>query len=201
MTSYQTIDDQQLVLLIRSGNHDAFAELVTRHTDRFFGLAYRTLQNQSDAEDVVQAAFVKFWEQPHLWKPGKALFTTWFYRVILNACHDHFRKAARTSYVETAQLEEKAGATGSEQSGLEDKERSAQRKAYLEAGMRQLPDSQRDALNLVVYCELSQQQAADIMGVSVKAIESLLIRAKRSLSESVAVMQAQEQRREVNHVR
>jgi len=54
-------------------------------------------------------------------------------------------------------------------------------------------------LNLVVYCELPQRQAADVMGVSVKAIESLLIRAKRSLAETVLVMQAKEQRNEANH--
>lgn len=201
MTAYQTIDDQQLVLLIRSGNHDAFNELVTRHLDRFFRLAFRTLQNQSDAEDVVQSCFVKFWERPQMWKPGKALFTTWFYRIVLNACHDQMRRDARTSYLQPERLEDKSDAVSSEQSNFEVKQEDSLRQSYLAAGIRELPGPQRDALNLVVYCELKQQQAADIMGVSVKAVESLLVRAKRSLAATVAVMQAQEQRNEVSHAK
>jgi len=88
----------------------------------------------------------------------------------------------------------------SEQEGFEAKQKIARRKEILTAGIRELPESQRDALNLVVYCELSQQQAADVMGISVKAIESLLVRAKRSLAETVAVVHAKEQRSEAHHV-
>ena len=200
MNAYAEINDQQLVSMIRSGNHAAFAELVHRHTDRFYSLAYRTLQNQSDAEDVVQSAFVKFWERPQLWNPDKALFTTWFYRVVINACHDLMRKSGRTTQADPEFLEARAEKSACEQTGYEQRQTDAWQRQCLESGIKALPSSQRDALNLVVYCGLPQAQAAEVMGVSIKAIESLLVRAKRSLSASVVAMQAAAERNKVSYV-
>ena len=89
---YRGHDDKSLMALVCSGEHDAFAELVGRYTDRFFALAFRTLHNTSDAEDVVQNAFIKLWQNPKSWDSSKSQFTTWFYRVIINGCHDFMRQ-------------------------------------------------------------------------------------------------------------
>src|SRR5919109_2155630 len=79
--------DQELLAGIRDGSHDAFGILVRRHTERFYRLAYRYVQNREAAEDIVQDAFVKLWEDPGKWQPGRnTRFTTWFYRIVVNLC-------------------------------------------------------------------------------------------------------------------
>ena len=57
-------EDNELLALVQDGSHPAFAELVRRHTERFYRLAFRYLQNKQAAEDVVQDAFLKLWEDP-----------------------------------------------------------------------------------------------------------------------------------------
>jgi RNA polymerase sigma-70 factor (ECF subfamily) len=79
----------------------------------------------------------------------------------------------------------------SEESQASDKQDQRWRQYCLESGIRDLPSSQRDALNLVVYSELPQKQAADILGVSLKALESLLIRAKRNLNKHIELLSRQ----------
>ncbi len=86
-------DDNAILQKIQDGNHHAFAELVARHTRRFYSISYRFLFNKNDAEDIVQKAFIKLWENPESWKAHrKTKFTTWFYRIIVNLCIDDNRK-------------------------------------------------------------------------------------------------------------
>ncbi len=185
MSAYSNKSDSELANLIVQGNESAFAELVIRHTDRFFLLAYRTLHNQSDAEDVVQSAFIKFWQQPRLWNADKSKFTTWFYRVIINACHDVQRKSAKQRSLEYSLTDQSDVFVGSEESGFDQRQSDAWRKQCVESAFRSLPASQRDALNLVVYCEIAQKEAADILGIKLKALESTLHRAKKNLASYV----------------
>lgn len=179
--AYLDMEDEALVALVSQGNQDAFTVLVSRHTDRFFRLAIRTLGNHADAEDVVQSAFIKFWQRPHQWRPEMSKFTTWFYQIVLNACRDLMRKQSiqerkhDTSNFEIGAMRDTAEIVQSQQNGLS-------QKMQLERAMRRLKPMQRDALNLVVYCELPQKEAADILGISVKALESQLFRAKSSLA-------------------
>ncbi len=194
MSAYQEKSDLQLAEFIASGNHAAFAELVTRHTDKFFALAFRTLQHQGDAEDVVQNAFLKFWQRPQLWQADKAKFTTWFYRVIINACHDSRRRGSRETSAEPEVFERVLPICLSEETLADEKQTRVWRQSCVESGIRALPISQRDALNLVVYNEVPQRQAAEILGVSVKALESLLVRAKRNLTDHINALKNQAER-------
>jgi len=187
---YGELADSDLLPLIAAANHDAFAALVARHTDKFFALAFRTLHNQDDAEDVVQAAFIKLWQKPQAWDPRKSQFTTWFYRVIINACHDCQRKRKKIVRVSEEVFEAALEPISGEQDKLESAQLQRWQQHSLELAIRRLSASQRDALNLVVYCELPQKQVAQVMGTSVKAVESLLVRAKRSIALSVDEMQA-----------
>jgi len=183
--NYQDLSDASLMEQVCSGEHDAFAEIVARHTDRFFALAFRTLQNTTDAEDVVQNAFIKLWRNPSSWNSSKSQFTTWFYRVVINACHDHIRKQKSSFSVDDESLESLVEPTSCEQEVLEKSQLEAFQQQALNDAIKSLPSSQRDALNLVVYLGLPQKEVAEIMGVSLKAVESLLVRAKRSIATFV----------------
>jgi RNA polymerase sigma-70 factor (ECF subfamily) len=193
------------MLMVCNANHDAFAELVQRHTQNFFALAFRTLQSKDDAEDIVQNSFIKLWQKPHSWNSEKSLFTTWFYRVIINACHDHMRRNKRFVYVEPQVIENALSPISSEQSNLEAEQELKRQQRYLEMGLAKLSGVQRDAINLVVYCALPQKQAASIMGVGLKALESLLVRAKRALVKNVAQLQSdqtqQDSGMQVTHIK
>jgi RNA polymerase sigma-70 factor, ECF subfamily len=182
---YTKLSDSDLVPLIAEGNHDAFSEVVRRHTDRFLALAFRTLHNRGDAEDIVQASFIKLWQKPQSWDSSKSQFTTWFYRVVVNACHDHRRKHKRVLDVDDQIIELAIEPVASEQVTIEDQQYQTWQRKCLEVAISKLPASQKDALNLVVYSELPQKQAAEIMNISLKALESLLVRAKRSMTKTV----------------
>ena len=87
------MDDNELLDKIQQGDHAAFSLLVERHHQKFYHLAYRYLGHQDEAEDMVQIAFLKLWEDPFRWNKNKGTkFTTWFYRVVINLCLDHKKK-------------------------------------------------------------------------------------------------------------
>jgi DNA-directed RNA polymerase specialized sigma24 family protein len=89
----QARTDEELMELVKKGDRASFSELVTRHTSKYYGLAYRMLASREEAEDTVQESFLMLWASPEKWDSGrKVKFTTWFYRVITNACLDRKRK-------------------------------------------------------------------------------------------------------------
>src|SRR5437762_13353109 len=92
-TGWTEKDDQQLLARIQDGSHPAFSELARRHAERFYRLAYRYVQSKEMAEDIVQDAFLKLWEDTRKWQPDRnTRFTTWFYRIVVNLCLDWQKK-------------------------------------------------------------------------------------------------------------
>ncbi len=173
-------DDGELLALIQTGSHHAFGALVRRHTERFYRLAYRYVQSREAAEDIVQDAFLKLWEEPGRWRADrKSKFTTWFYKVVVNLSLD-WRKKKRP-----AQIPEEMPLVDA---GLKPDEAAAEAEEHrrLEAEIAALPERQREALNLCFSEGLSNQEAADMMGVNLKALQSLLMRAKTTLRERLA---------------
>jgi len=170
-------DDGELLALIQTGSHHAFGVLVRRHTERFYRLAYRYVQNRETAEDIVQDAFLKLWEEPSRWQPGRhSKFTTWFYKVVVNLCLDWQKKKRPQSLPEDMPLVDQRDRP--EQAVVRNEERRR-----LETEIAALPERQRAALNLCFAEGLSNQEAAEIMGVNLKALQSLLMRAKATLKE------------------
>jgi RNA polymerase sigma-70 factor (ECF subfamily) len=175
LKSLEQRTDEELMVLIKAYNHDAFSTLVTRHSDRFYALSYRTLFNQSDAEDIVQESFLKLWRKPELWKEKKnSKFTTWFYRIIVNACYDLNKK--KSSQEVCLVVDEQSAEQVAESENLSHQQLSA-----IDAALRNLPERQRMALNLCFYEELSNAEAADVMGIRLKALQSLIMRGKAAL--------------------
>ena len=175
---YSEETDESLMVLIQDGDHRAFAALVERHTDRFYAAAYRMLGQAGDAEDMVQDAFLKIWDNPFLWREDQgAKFTTWFYRVVTNMSIDRMRKRKKAVPSDLMELHE-------DDRDLQDKQyQDAQEQAHLEEAIQALPDKQKAALNLCFYEGVSNKEAADMLGVQVKALESLLMRAKAGIRD------------------
>jgi RNA polymerase sigma-70 factor (ECF subfamily) len=170
-------DDHELLALVQEGSHPAFAELVKRHTERFYRLAFRYLQNRDAAEDIVQEAFLKLWEDPGKWHADKnTKFTTWFYRVVVNLCLDWQKRKRPGELNEEIPLADERETA--DQALLRHEEQSV-----LEKEIAALPERQRIALNLCFDEGLSNQDAADAMGINLKALQSLIMRAKTTLRE------------------
>lgn len=170
--------DEGLALRIRNGDHQAFSILVRRHTDRFYGLAWRLLGNSAEADDVVQDAFLKFWTQPDMFRPeAGARFTTWFYRVVSNLALDRLRGRKRwKGDVDFDTMPDRAATADAVYE-------NRQMQGHLEAAIHELPERQKLALNLCFYEGMSVRDAAEVIGVGEKAVESLLMRAKAGLKE------------------
>jgi RNA polymerase sigma-70 factor (ECF subfamily) len=173
------LNDESLISQIQEGSHEAFATLVNRHSNRFYRIAYRLVSRKDDAEDIVQDAFLKLWNRPNLWDPGKGTkFTTWFYRVVINLCLDHRKKKKLVNISEDIEFaDEKPGADI-----LLDVH---QKQAILERWICELPERQQLAINLCFYEGLSNNEAAQIIGVRIKALQSLIMRAKTTLKYKV----------------
>ena len=168
-------DDEILLDEIQKGSSSAFAVLVRRHGRKYYGLAYRYTASREEAEDIIQTAFVKLWENPYVWNPRKgAKFTTWFYRIVVNLCLDSRKKHKAFIISESFEAEDENQNQERDVAGSEEKELLAKEIAAL-------PSRQKIALILCFYEDLSHENAAKTMNVSVKALQSLLMRAKTTL--------------------
>jgi RNA polymerase sigma-70 factor, ECF subfamily len=149
---------------------------------RFFRVAYRFIGNRSETEDMVQDAFLKLWERPGLWQSDRnTAFTTWFYRIVVNQCLDYHKKKRPLQLLDESWIED-------ERQTHEDDMLDKEKQHLLEERIAHLPERQRTALNLCFYEGLSNLEAADIMGVRLKALQALLMRAKATLKQELKFM-------------
>ena len=174
-------DDATLMQKIACGDNRAFEKLVQRHLPRSVRMAARITGSAAEAEDAVQEAFIRVWKHAAEWESPStagAQFSTWFYRIVLNLCIDHKRKRVFTPLEEISEPDD--GRDNAE-AGLERFELSERVRSAIDT----LPDRQRAAFVLCFYEELSNKEAALALGVSVKALESLLVRARKALHDKL----------------
>ena len=173
--------DEALLARVADGDPAAVRALVARKLPRLLSLAVRMLGDAAEAEDVAQETFVRAWKQARAWRPGVAKFDTWMHRVALNLCYDRLRRRREAPTDTPPEVVDDGPAPDRGLQAMETGERVA-------AAMRALPDRQREAIVLCHYQELSNIEAAALMGISVEALESLLSRGRRALRMALADM-------------
>lgn len=171
--------DAELVARVGAQDPAAVRTLVSRKLPRLLALATRMLGDRMEAEDIAQEAFVRIWKQAPHWREGEARFDTWIHRVALNLCYDRLRGRREDP---VAELPDEADPRASPDLQLEARVRDERVRAALAV----LPVRQREALVLNYYQELSNIEAAALMGITVDALESLLARARRNLRAQLA---------------
>ena len=176
----QALDADAVALRsVAQGDRAAAAQLVDRNGPRLLAVARRMLGDEQAAEDVVQDAFLRLWRVAPQWRAGQAMVSTWLHRVALNLCYDRLRRKRETLMPEPI---ERADETPDAEEGLQ----RAQLAARVRAAVAMLPPRQRAAIALCHYEELSGAEAAEILDVSVEALESLLARGRRALRTALA---------------
>lgn len=165
---------------IQTGDHQAFTILVDRHVDALHGFVQRMLGNQDDAEDIVQDTFVRVWQKASQWHP-KAKVSTWLHSIAYNLCMDFYRriKGETVDITEVELIDPHQPATSRQQQEVA---------LQVQLALQQLPESQRSAIILCHYQDMSNREASEVLGISISALESLMARGRRKLKK---ILQAQ----------
>lgn len=174
--SYADAPDATLLCWSAAGDTQAFDAIVVRHGPFALRVALRLIPDPVMAEDVVQEAMMRAWSQAKQFDPDRASFTTWLYRIIVNLCIDQQRRVRPEPLPDDFdQADPSAGADEIMEVG--------ERQAALRVALQSLPVRQRAAMTLVYDEGMSGAEAARILGLSAKAVERLLARARGFLRE------------------
>jgi len=182
MTPAASDPDVELMLRFQKGDGAAFEELVRRHTRGVLNLVYRTMGDATYAEDAAQDVFVKVYRARKRYQPT-AKFTTWLYRIAVNHCLNEIR--SRKSQPASAApiddlLEEPAGTP------VDARLRRQELRRDVKEAIDALPENQRVAVILARYQEMSYEEIAEAMDLSLEAVKSVLFRAKENLKQRLA---------------
>ncbi len=178
-TGDEANDDGALMRRVASGDARALELIAERHTPMLYAVAWRMLGDPAEAEDVVQEAITRAWVKAASWTPVGGGLGGWLRRIATNLCIDRQRKRAFHSDIE---VPERADDAANADVLIDDQ----RRKDAVAAAMQALPDRQRAAIVLAYYEGVSNAEAAATLGIGVKALESLLVRARQGLSRSLA---------------
>jgi RNA polymerase sigma-70 factor, ECF subfamily len=181
-------EDVRLMHLVGAGDTQAFEQLIERHQSLVAGTVARMLGSNADVEDIAQQVFIRVWRSAGRYV-AKAKFTTWLLKITRNLVFNEMRRAKRHPHL-PVQIE-----PGAEEIPLRDEQAGTPDATLLEAELQnaieqaigQLPETQRMALVLRRYEELSYEDIADVLDLSVPAVKSLLFRARTELRERLKV--------------
>ena len=180
--SEEDAEDVRLMRLVSRGDTSAFEELIERHQALVAGTVARMLSSNSDVEDIAQQVFIRVWKSARRYVP-RAKFTTWLLKITRNLVFNELRRTKRHAHVP---LQSEPGA---EDPPLKDETNPAPDASLLKSELQrtieeailQLPETQRMALVLRRYEQLSYEQIAEVLDLSVPAVKSVLFRARSEL--------------------
>ena len=173
--------DAELLAGYASGDMAAARALTARLSPMVYRLAFRLLQDGSLAEDVTQDAMLRLWRIAPDWRSGEAKVSTWLYSVAFNLSRDRMRQARRRAAQALDDVAEPADPTPGAAASLQ----ARQQVDALQEALAELPERQRQAVVLRHIEELSNPEIAEIMGITVEAVESLTARGKRGLAKAL----------------
>jgi RNA polymerase sigma-70 factor, ECF subfamily len=163
---------------IREGDMEAFRLLVEMHQARVIGTIGKMLGSDAESEDLAQQVFIRIWKSAPRYRPT-AKFTTWLFRITRNLVFNEIRR--KRHFADQSEVIPEA---------VERAEREPDRvllegelQHAIQEAINQLPESQRMAIILRRYEEMSYEDIAKVMGTGVPAVKSILFRARAELRE------------------
>lgn len=168
--------NNNIIQEIAKGNQKAFETLYNNFSSKVYNTALSYTKNVEDAEEITQEVFVKIYRSAASFK-GDSSLNTWVYRIAVNTSLNFLKKKNRFTFFKKSYNETQSIDFAHPGTLLEQKEHAA----FLFKAMDCLPESQKTAFILSYIECLPRQEVADTMQISLKAIESLLQRAKKNL--------------------
>jgi RNA polymerase sigma-70 factor (ECF subfamily) len=172
--------DDDLMQGVATGDGDAFAEIILRYQHVAWKVAFRFLGDSMEAEDAAQDAFLKLLEAAPRYR-SKASFRTYLFRILTHLCIDRCRKKRPDA---VADIPEAADPSGDPAAALMAREIRVQIRNVLET----LPPKQKAAIILRHYEGLSYAEIAQVLGISAKAVERLISRARITLQTRLSFL-------------
>ena len=167
------MDEQLLIKQVKSGNKDAFTQLVEQWHSKIYRFAFRFFADEDDAHDITQKTFIKTYQNVNtLENPEK--FSSWIYRIANNLCLDELKRAGRRKSTSLeAYLEQSAGPE-SEYALPDAKLQNKELGSILQNALLTLPDEQRTVIILKEYEGLKFREIADILEEPESTVKSRL---------------------------
>lgn len=182
-------EDWELARQAATGDEAAYAVLIERHQGPIHRFIFRSVGNEETARDLAQEVFVKAWFALGRVQE-RARFTTWLFQIAANLCRDHARsKAARNTRATSSMVRENSDGCPEERDfphpGLspDNQARMNETMAALNRAIASLPVELREAFILGVLDQLSHKEVATILGLSPKAVEVRIYRARKILAD------------------
>jgi RNA polymerase sigma-70 factor (ECF subfamily) len=183
--------DSEIIKLILKGDKEKFRMLVEQYQQMVFRTCMGFLHNKDDADDLTQEVFIQAYQSLSRFK-GEAAFSTWLYRIAVNASLNKVRKSSKNLILQRIDAifgTEKTKELPFLPSDMINPESILIRQEHVEwirRALESLPENQRTAIVLSKYDDLSQKEIAEIMNTTEGAVEALLQRAKKNLREKLS---------------
>ncbi|MEO7099147.1 MAG: sigma-70 family RNA polymerase sigma factor [Luteolibacter sp.] len=179
--------DFALMERVGEGDHAAFRQLVERHQNAVIGTVAKMLGNPSESEDIAQQVFLRIWRNAKRYRPD-AKFTTYLFTITRNLVFNETRRKSRKKEVSSDEREENSNLTveASPDRQPDSEILQAELQQKVDEAIASLPEAQRMAVVLRRYEQLSYEEIAAVLNLSVSAVKSLLFRARTSLREALS---------------
>lgn len=178
--------DNALVKRARDGDFSAFEALFERHRALVYRFAYQMVPKRDDAEDIVQEAFIRAYQNLHRYR-DEAKFTTWLLRIVTNLCTDQARMSTRRQNLE--QQEASGALTWMTEGVTEDPVENLEQQRRVEAlrrALNALPIHHRTVIVLRDIEERDYEEISRILGCTVGGAKLRVLRARRALKDRIA---------------
>ena len=186
--------DSEIIGHIANGDRNMFRKLVERYQPMVFRTCMGFLHHKDDADDLTQEVFIQTYQTLPAFK-GDASFSTWIYRISVNASLNKIRKSQKNQLLQ--RLESVFGGDTLKEYSfpIPDTENpeniliQSEHREWVQRALNSLPENQRTAIVLSKYDDLPQKEIAAIMNLTEGAVEALLQRAKANLREKLSALQ------------
>ena len=182
MKALHQLDDDECIARAQQGDVAAFSELVARYQDRIYRFLVRLTRSQDDALELTQETFLHAYEALERWRP-EARFTTWLFQIARNQAFDWLRRNKRVEFVALDDEQDIgiADPAPTPEGALE----AVQRLRELDRALARLPTEHREILLLREIEEMSYDDIADVLDISLGTVKSRIARARAGLLEKM----------------
>ena len=178
--------DAALMLRVKQGDAAAFTQLVEKYKQPILNLVWRTVRDETEAQDIAQNVFVQAWKSAPRYQ-ATAKFSTWLFTIARNLCLNEFRRRSRHPAESLDQMRDDSDDQPLHQvvdkriTSAQDELLRGELELKVDAAIEALPENQRAALALCRQEELSYEEIAEVLGCSLSATKSLIHRARETL--------------------